>query len=223
MTSTATAYKHWDNQWQDSQARQEWLVPETAVTKFLPTLKETNVKRILDLGGGVGRHALLFASLGYQVSMTDLSSHGLNFARNKAKEAGIELSAHLADMATLPFQDEFFDYVLAWNVIYHGTREDLLHSLHEINRVLREGALFQATLLTKANHNFQVGHEVSKDTWINKEKGDKAHPHFYCNEKELHELFGDSAFRIIDVKEVEQSLMGSFHWNVVAEKKHADN
>jgi len=219
MFNASTAYIHWDNQWQNPQSREDWTTPEAAVTQFLPVLKEKKVKQILDLGGGVGRHALFFAAHGFKVSMTDLSPHGLHFAKNKAQEENIELSTHLADMATLPFGESFFDYILAWNVIYHGTKGNLIHSLIEINRVLRIGGFFQATLLSKNNHNFQVGQEVSKDTWINSEKGDKAHPHYYCDKVKLKKILKDAGFYVTDLEEVEQSLKGSYHWNIVAIKK----
>ncbi|MCF8055273.1 MAG: class I SAM-dependent methyltransferase [Desulfocapsa sp.] len=218
MYEMTSAYKHWNKQWQSCRGRQGWTVPEPSVISLLPALKEKGVERILDLGGGVGRHALYFAAHGFKVNMSDLSAHGLDFARGKAKEAGIELSTHIADMATLPFEADFFDYVLAWNVIYHGNKRNLIQSLVEINRILRVGGFFQATLLSKNNYNFRIGDEVSKDTWVNSRVSDKAHPHYYCNEKELNALFTDAGFLIKDLEEVEQSLTGSFHWNVVAHK-----
>ena len=42
-------------------------------------------------------------------------------------------------MSDLPFAPGAFDYVLAWNVIYHGDGTSVVRALSEIARVLRPG------------------------------------------------------------------------------------
>jgi 2-polyprenyl-3-methyl-5-hydroxy-6-metoxy-1,4-benzoquinol methylase len=44
--------------------------------------------RVLDLGCGVGRHALLFAEHGFVVEAIDGAAAGLDFARREAKFSG---------------------------------------------------------------------------------------------------------------------------------------
>src|SRR5215470_15953861 len=68
---------------------------------------------------------------------------GLDFARHKATARGLRLSLRQADADALPFADESFDYVLSWNVIFHGTIGDVGRRLAEIWRVLRPGGLYQ--------------------------------------------------------------------------------
>src|SRR5271169_75636 len=63
--------------------------------------------------------------------------------------AAAELSLRQADADALPFADESFDYVLSWNVIFHGTMGDVGHRLAEIWRVLKPGGLYQGTMLSK--------------------------------------------------------------------------
>jgi ubiquinone/menaquinone biosynthesis C-methylase UbiE len=41
----------------------------------------------------------------------------------------------------LPFADESFDYVVSWNVVFHGTMGDVGRRLAEIWRVLKSGGL----------------------------------------------------------------------------------
>ena len=119
-------------------------------------------------------------------------------------------------MTELPFEDGFFDYVLAWNVIYHGDQKTVRKVLSEISRVLRPRGIFQGTMLTKRNAYYGKGRRVAPHTYINDEEEEKKHAHFYCNVRELAELLYD--FEILSLRQQEQLKPGSYHWNIVSEE-----
>src|SRR5499427_9771696 len=75
-------------------------------------------QHVLDLGCGVGRHALLFAEHGFAVEAIDDATAGLEFARREAAARGLRLSLRQGDADVLPFVEESFDYLLSWNVIF---------------------------------------------------------------------------------------------------------
>jgi hypothetical protein len=54
-----TAVEAWDQRWATSEGRDDWLEPHPAVVAILPELHPRGARRVLDLGCGVGRHALL--------------------------------------------------------------------------------------------------------------------------------------------------------------------
>jgi 2-polyprenyl-3-methyl-5-hydroxy-6-metoxy-1,4-benzoquinol methylase len=108
------------------------LVPEPAVAAIVPALKVHGTRHVLDLGCGVGRHALLFAEHGFAVEAIDGAAAGLDFAHHEAAARGLRLNLRQAVADALPFADESFDYVLSWNVIFHGTMGDVGHRLTEI-------------------------------------------------------------------------------------------
>jgi hypothetical protein len=64
---TATAVEAWDERWATPEGRGDWLVPHPAVAALVPVLKARGMQHVLDLGCGVGRHALLFAERGFAV------------------------------------------------------------------------------------------------------------------------------------------------------------
>ena len=145
----ATAVEAWDERWATPEGRADWLMPHPAVAALLPVLKARGTQHVLDLGCGVGRHALLFAEHGFAVEGIDGAPAGLDFARREAAARGLRLSLRQADADALPFDDESFDYVLSWNVIFHGTMGDVGRRLAEIWRILKPGGLYQGTMLSK--------------------------------------------------------------------------
>jgi 2-polyprenyl-3-methyl-5-hydroxy-6-metoxy-1,4-benzoquinol methylase len=67
----ARAVEAWDDRWTTPEGRADWLVPHPAVTALVPVLKARGAEHVLDLGCGVGRHALLFAEHGFAVEGID--------------------------------------------------------------------------------------------------------------------------------------------------------
>src|SRR5260370_4969461 len=81
----ATAVEAWDERWATPEGRADWLVPHPAVAALVPVLKARGAQHVLDLGCGVGRHALFFAEHGFAVEAIDGAAAGLDFA---CREAG---------------------------------------------------------------------------------------------------------------------------------------
>ncbi len=79
------------------------------------SLPEDKTARILDAGGGTGMVALPLAGMGYAVTLFDLSPGQLRVAEEKLRKHELSEAVEIieADIAELPFPDEFFDLVLA--------------------------------------------------------------------------------------------------------------
>lgn len=79
------------------------------------SLPEDKTARILDAGGGTGMVALPLAGMGYAVTLFDLSPGQLRVAEEKLRKHELSDAVEIieADIAELPFPDEFFDLVLA--------------------------------------------------------------------------------------------------------------
>src|ERR1700719_4745818 len=121
---SATAVEAWDKRWATSEGRADWLDPHPAVITLLPELKARGARKVLDLGCGVGRHAPLLADHGFEVEAVDGSPAGLAVVREAATARGLALSLRQGSADALPFSDAGFDFVLSWNVIYHGNLGD---------------------------------------------------------------------------------------------------
>ncbi len=216
VAKTDTAHLAWDTRWQTEEGRADWLTPEDDVARLIGELKPRQPVRALDLGCGVGRHALAFARAGFETHAMDLSRSGLEQLEKSALAEGVAITTRLAPMTELPFDDASFDYVLSFNVIYHGDPQIVRRSIAEIARVLKPGGLYQGTMLSKRNANFGIGSEVAPDTWVREGEDDKIHPHFYCSASELVEMF--EGFELRNLEDREHSKPGSWHWHMIAER-----
>ena len=93
----ATAVEAWEERWTTPEGRADWLAPHPAVSAMVPVLKARGAQHVLDLGCGVGRHALLFAEHGFAVEAIDGAAAGLDFARREAIARGLRLSLRQTD------------------------------------------------------------------------------------------------------------------------------
>ena len=58
--------------------------------------------RLLDLGCGVGRHALLFAEKGWSVTGIDVAAPSVEYAREEASDAGLDARFEVGDLRICP-------------------------------------------------------------------------------------------------------------------------
>jgi len=218
---TDTAHQTWNDRWSSSEGRAEWLTPDPEVREVAERLANgSRPLRALDLGCGIGRHALMFAALGFETTAVDMAEQGLAELSRAAEAEGLSIATHAAPMTELPFANDTFDYVLSFNVIYHGDRSVAETAFKEVARVLKAGGTFQATMLSKRNDGFGLGTEISKNTFVREagegDDSDKIHPHFYCNAAELIALL--AGFELVSLRDVAQKRPGQMHWQFVAER-----
>ena len=215
---TDTAHEFWGEEWARADGTTKWERPEPEVMAFAETLPAH--ARVLDLGAGVGRHALALARQGFAVAALDAAPEGIAEINRIAAAEGLTVDARIGMMTDLPFADGAFDHVLSWNVIYHGDEEVLRTAIAEIARVLKPGGTFLGTMLSARRIPVELakapGREISSNTWVFEGPGDKVHPHYFCTGRDLLELF--AAFEVFRLEDREHETPGSWHWHLVLER-----
>lgn len=211
LTGTDTAHRFWDDTWRTGHGRAAWADADPWVAGTLPLLRDRAARRTLDLGCGPGRHAVFFARAGLESFGLDASASGIEHATRSAREAGVTLYLKQGSLKALPYPDASFDYVLAFNVIYHGTEPDAVRALAEIRRVLKPGGLYQATMLSKRSVEYGRGEQISRNTYVQPHgHGDKVHPHLFTDEHDLLRLH--DGFRLLAADDRDQTGDGEQHW-----------
>jgi SAM-dependent methyltransferase len=216
-TGVVGAYQHWDEQWRRADGIAAWAHPDPDVIAVGSELLAAGGRRCLDVGCGIGRHALALAELGFEAHAIDRSEAGLQRVRAEAARCGLNVTTRMTDMTSLPYPDESFDFAIAWNVIYHGTPEDAVGAATEIARVLRPGGRYLSTMLSKHNTQYGKGEQIAPDVFVDHDgPEDKAHPHLYTDMADVLRLHPE--LRLISAADREHGSPGSYHWHLVFEK-----
>lgn len=103
-------------------------------------------KKILDYGFGGGADFLHFCRKGFDVSGVEVSNSAIEALQQKLNSLDITADLHLITDGTIPFPDEHFDAVIAWQVLYYNDWSGFKAAMREINRVLRPGGIFLGTM-----------------------------------------------------------------------------
>ena len=107
-------------------------------------------RSILDIGGGPGHYSIHYAKIGHPVTLLDLSDENVRFAKKKARQYGVKITALQGDALDLSrFPDESFDTVFLMGPLYHlMNEENRIRAIQEAKRVLKPGGyLFSSFIL----------------------------------------------------------------------------
>ena len=89
------------------------------VVRFLDYIKKKKIKgKVLDVGCGGGRHSVLFAKAGFNVTGFDFSSKAISLAKTWAKNLGLNINLKKGD--ALDYKDKGkYDVVIDYGCLHH--------------------------------------------------------------------------------------------------------
>lgn len=129
--------------------------------------------RILDLGFGDGRNWPLLHNVGFDIYGVEVTEKIVSLGQERGQTLGIPVNIKCGRNSAIPFEDSFFEYILACHSCYYidaGTT--FLDNLKEFRRVLKPAGTFIASLPEPNGDIFQGsierdnGHvEIRKDPW----------------------------------------------------------
>lgn len=196
--------KEWD--WSNVE-QSRWLRPSEDSVYLAKKWQEEGVHSILDLGCGLGRHALYFTQKGFKVTAVDLSAEAIAFNIEMQEEQGADYLCKRADMMKLPFANDAFDRVFSYHVISHQDTAGVQQVLQEIARVLKPGGKVFLTLCSKEHYAFsEEGFpRVDENTVLKTEGAEEDVPHFFADKEILKKLFTGYVFE--SVRNITECIM----------------
>ena len=183
--------KHKGWKWSEVEDLEGWQRPDGPVVGLIYSLGQDPTIKVYDLGCGVGRHTVFFASQGYQVAASDISEEAVVKTKEWLKKAGLTADVQQGCMTEINQPDNEFDLVVCFNVIYHGFKKDIIKTIGEIYRILKPGGTLYCTIKAKVeNTPFDEKDEIIDDQTIITRGGiEDGIPHFFSRKKDLLEFF----------------------------------
>ena len=158
---------------------------------FCDLLKVNPKPKVIDLGCGLGALSKFFASKGCEVVAVDFSQNAIDIVQSHVR--GVNAFVH--DITrSLPFDDVYFDVVVANLSLHYFNEADTHNIISEIKRILKPNGIL-------------IGAVLSMEEWEFAKKRGKfveVEPNFY------HEMFGDKIkhVRFFDRKDIDKFFVG---------------
>lgn len=166
---------------------------------FFDRFAELSKGKVLDVGSGPGRDALLLKERGQEVVCLDASSAMVGMCQAKG------LEAVLADFKSLPFGDGSFGGVWAYTSLIHVPKTEAVQAVLEIHRVLKDDGIFGLGLIEGETEGYRESSGVNKPRWFS----------FYTK-PEVEELLQKNGFKIIYFEEFKPNSKN--YLNFIAQK-----
>lgn len=184
--------------------KEYWRNPSEESYYLLNRWKTQDMSSLLDLGCGMGRHAILFGRNGFDVSCFDMSEEAIRSTKEWAENECQGFKYAVGDMLSLPYEDGVFDCVMCRNVISHSDTKGVLQAISEIRRILKTGGECFLTLASKQTWGFGVEEWplLDPNTRVRMDNGpEHGIPHFYVDYHEAKAMF--DGFEIAKISHVE--------------------
>lgn len=138
---TITAYDTYATVYDNEVVRFWQEFPRTFINHFVQALPG---KRILDLGSGSGRDAMLLREQGLEVACVDASQTMANMTRKLGFET------YVATFSQLPFDTASFDGVWAYTSLLHVPGNEMRRIIGQIHGLLRSNGVFAIGMIEGA-------------------------------------------------------------------------
>jgi len=191
------------------------LEPSIAAKKTLVLFKEKNIKKIVELGAGLGRDTIFFANNSIHVEALDYSSSAIKIINEKAKKNNLLnlISAKNFDIREkLPFDDNSIEACFS-HMLYCMALSDLdLENLNnEIYRVLKPEGLNIYTVRHTGDSDYKNGVHIGEDLYQN----DGFIVHFFSKDK-INQI--SKGFQVLEVENFEEGKFPRKLFKVILKK-----
>ena len=159
------------------------LEPSEAAINTLKILKERNIKKIIELGAGLGRDTIFFAKNSIFTQAFDYSPTAIKIIKKKKLENKLSnfISTNLFDVRKrLPFEDNTIEACFSQMLYCMALSNTDLNNLNnEILRILKPGGINIDSASHTEDGDYKNGNHIGEDLYEN----DCFIVHFFTYEK----------------------------------------
>lgn len=192
------------------QKRHQPRYPHQLVVSFvLRTFKQGGA--ILDLGCGAGRHLKFLAENGFEAYGCDYSSSGIKASQELLASANLKANFEIASVDNLPYDDEFFDGLICFGVLYYNDKQSIQKAAGEIFRVLKKGSKALILVRNLEDYRYEKAKKLSKYEVIIQENDEKRSafkendmPMYFFDKDEVKRVFAH--FKNLEINRIRTSF-----------------
>jgi SAM-dependent methyltransferase len=207
--------QHWESSF-SSKPEMFGLDPSKAAINTLKNFKEKNIKKIIELGAGLGRDTIFFAKNSIHVSALDYSSTAIKIINKKISEKKLSkfVSTKIFDVRKkIPFEDNSVEACFSHMLYCMALSTAQLKYLNsEICRILKPGGINIYTVRHTEDGDYKNGTHRGEDLYEN----DGFIVHFFSEEKVRKIIDG---FNVINIEKFEEGRFPRKLFRVILEKK----
>ncbi|MBU0985079.1 MAG: class I SAM-dependent methyltransferase [candidate division Zixibacteria bacterium] len=178
----------WEAYWKDQDNRDYWEQPAPEVLDLIRSLSSVERPQVLDLGCGLGRHAIAFALAQFSVTAIDASPTAIRHVKEWADRLKLAIATQVCDVFAESFTNDSFDVVVSYNVIYHGMRDRFASAIQRVRGLLKPGGLFFFTCPSRQDGKYGVGEQVAPHTYRCTTSVTPGDIHYFADEQDLDTL-----------------------------------
>jgi len=191
------------------------LDPSKAAINTLKTLREHKIKKIVELGAGLGRDTLFFAKNSINVEALDYSPAAIKIINKKALEKKLSslISTKIFDIRKkLPFEDSSIEACFSHMLYCMAlSTHDLKNLNNEICRIIKPGGINIYTARHTGDGDYKNGIHIGEDLYEN----DGFIVHFFSKEK-VREI--TDGFNVINIEKFEEGTFPRKLFRVILKK-----
>lgn len=159
--------------------------------------KLKSVKKILDLGCGMGRNFFPLVKAGFEVYGIDSAKNGVDYILSDKKIKFFTNQVVVGKFQNLPYENNFFDAVISVQTLNHGKKADVLKGIEEVKRVLKNQGLIFVTLpgrIAKGKVRYclvKTAKKIEPNTFVPTTGEEVGVPHHIFNKNMIKKYFKD--------------------------------
>ena len=195
--------QHWEKNF-SNKPEMFGLEPSLPSKKALKVFQENKISKVVELGAGLGRDTIFFASNSIQITALDYSPSGIKVINEKAEKQNLKnlISTKIFDIRKkLPFKDNSIEACFSHMLYCMALTSIELEELNnEICRILKPGGINIYTVRHVGDGDYKKGIHRGEDLYEN----DGFVVHFFSKDKVNRLLKG---FKNLNIENFEE---GSF-------------
>lgn len=174
--------------------------------------------KLLEIGFGSGADMLHNLKRGFECSGAEVSQEAIEITKKRVEEAGFNVDLRkIEGNGILPFQDEEFDIVVAWQVLCYNNWDTFTTMRNEIDRVLRPNGIFLGTMTATGDISHQQSKKIDEYLYESQVSGQEGAVMIIVDKEMLSHCFPNKEIQIGSYSYDFQGRQ-SKHWIVSYEK-----